>query len=54
MKTTEAMKIFKARHASYADAALDETDLLLLQQHYGELARLKIEEARRKRKKSKR
>lgn len=41
IQETEAMKIFKARRASYAPGVsgfMDETELLLMQQHYGELA----------------
>ena len=37
---TEAMKIIKARRGSYAPIAegyADETEMLLLSQHYGEL-----------------
>ena len=37
---TEAQKIMEARHASYANypgGVVDETDLLLMQQHFGEL-----------------
>jgi hypothetical protein len=37
---TDAQKIMEARHASYANypgGMVDETDLLLLQQHFGEL-----------------
>lgn len=53
-RKTEALKIYEARRGSYAnypEGIFDETDLLLLQQHYGELARLKVQ---RKRKKAKR
>ena len=37
---TEAQRIMGARHATYANypaGMVDETDLLLLQQHFGEL-----------------
>lgn len=41
---TEAMKLIKARHASYGHGrfpeCMDETDLLLYSQHLGELANL--------------
>lgn len=40
MKKTEAQKIMEARHSSYAiypNGYMDETDLLLMSQHFGEL-----------------
>lgn len=40
-KPTQAQLIMDARHSSYArysGGMMDETDLLLMQQHYGELA----------------
>lgn len=50
-RKTEAQKIMEARHASYANypaGVVDETDLLLLQQHFGELrARKKPKRERR-------
>jgi hypothetical protein len=42
-RKTEAQKIMEARHASYVNypgGVVDETDLLLLQQHFGELRRM--------------
>lgn len=49
VRKTKAQKIMEARHATYADypsGVIDETDLLLLQQHFSEL------DARKKRKKA--
>ena len=47
---TEAQKIMEARHASYANypaGMVDETDLLLLQQHFGELKARKEKKQKR-------
>jgi hypothetical protein len=52
IKKTEAQKIIEARHASYANypsGFYDETDLLLLSQHYSELIERKKKRGKKKR-----
>lgn len=50
MKKTQAQSIMEARrsYARYPAGMMDETDLLLMQQHYGELAARKKKKRKHK------